>query len=206
MARISLDPPRNPVARIGRWYSRRRYGRVLDPVAAMGHHPRVLLTGGRFELGVARWKALDPALKHLAVMASAARIGCSWCMDFGQWEARGLGLPMEKVRCVPVWREHRDLFSDLEVRVMEYAEAMTETEPAVTDDMARELVGRLGEKAFVELTMMVAVENMRSRVNSAFGLVGQGFSESCEVPPRSPGSPSAPARPGPGAAKPVPWG
>lgn len=205
MARISLDPPRNPVVRVARWYSRRRYGRTMEPLMAMGHHPRALLTGSLFELGVARWKALDPGLKHLAVMVSAARIGCSWCLDFGHWEARELGLPMEKVRYAPVWREHRDLFSDLEQRVMEYAEAMTETEPAVTDEMARGLVRRLGEKAFVELTMMVAVENLRSRINSAFGLVGQGFSDECEVPPlpsaRPPAGPGA--QPGPGVTKPL---
>ncbi|WP_308345057.1 hypothetical protein [Streptomyces sp. ISL-94] len=60
---------------------------------------------------------------------------------------------------------------------MEYAEAMTETEPAVTDELAAHLIARLGEAAFVELTAMVSLENRRSRVNSAFGLTSQGFAE-----------------------------
>ncbi|UGY90696.1 carboxymuconolactone decarboxylase family protein [Streptomyces gobiensis] len=183
MARISLDPPRSLVVRLTQWYSRRRYGKALDPLAALGHHPRVLLGGARYELSIARWKELDPGLKLLAVMVSAARIGCSWCMDFGHWEAARHGLPMEKIQHVPVWREHRELFSELELEVMEYAEAMTETEPTVTDAMTERLIGRLGEKAFIELTVMVAVENQRSRTNSALGLVGQGFSDQCEVPP-----------------------
>jgi hypothetical protein len=34
----------------------------------------------------------------------------------------------------------------------------------------------------VELAMMVAVENERSRFNSAFGLTSQGFSDRCELP------------------------
>ncbi|HZG06311.1 MAG TPA: carboxymuconolactone decarboxylase family protein [Streptomyces sp.] len=202
MARISLDPPRTLVLRLGEWYSRRRFGKVLDPGRALGHHPKVLADYFRFERGVAGWKELDPALKHLAVMVSSARIGCSWCMDFGHWEAQELGLPMEKVRYVPVWREHRDLFTDLELKVMEYAEAMTATEPSVTDGLARELVGRLGEKAFVELTAMVAVENLRSRINSAFGLVGQGFSDRCEVPPLPPARPAAQS--GPDVPDPLP--
>ncbi|MFD4829099.1 hypothetical protein ACFWPV_04445 [Streptomyces uncialis] len=44
------------------------------------------------------------------------------------------------------------------------------------------LVTRLGEAAFVELTAMVAVENLRSRMNAALGLTSQGFKDSCEVP------------------------
>ncbi len=41
----------------------------------------------RFEKGVAKWDALDPTLKSLAQMASAAVIGCSWCLDFGYFLA-----------------------------------------------------------------------------------------------------------------------
>lgn len=150
---------------------------------AAGHHSGVLATTAGFELGLGRWKALDPSLKQFAVMASAARIGCSWCLDFGYWESVENGASPERLRYVPMWQEHREKFSGLELRVLEYATAMTETEPTVTDEMTEALIADLGEKAFVELTTMVAVENMRSRVNAALGLVGQGFSDQCEVPP-----------------------
>jgi len=36
--------------------------------------------------------------------------------------------------------------------------------------------------AVVELTQMVALENMRSRFNSAAGLQSQGYSDVCELP------------------------
>ncbi|MEZ0067853.1 AhpD family alkylhydroperoxidase [Streptacidiphilus sp. MAP12-20] len=182
MARISLTPPRTVFYRLTEWYSRRTYGEVLDPAKAYAHNTRVLLGIAGFERKVATWNKLDPALKELAVMACSARIGCSWCMDFGYWEAHKLGIPAEKLRAVPAWREQREVFTELERAVMEYAEAMTETEPAVTDEMAARLTKLLGEPAFVELTVMVAVENFRSRVNSAFGLVGQGFSDRCAIP------------------------
>ncbi|MCK1796502.1 carboxymuconolactone decarboxylase family protein [Streptomyces sp. XM4193] len=183
MARISLQPRRTPLVRIGEWYARRRYGKVLDPLKAAGHHRGVLLATGALEAGVAHWKTLDPGLQQLAVMASAVRIGCSWCVDFGYWEGTRHGAGAQQLRHVPVWREHRQLYTALEIEVMEYAEAMTETEPAVTDAMAQSLVAQLGERAFVELTALVAVENMRSRTNAALGLVGQGFSDRCEIPP-----------------------
>ena len=54
MARISLDPPRTPLYRLAEWYSRRSYGVVADPLAAMGHNLRVLITDPRFET---RWRA-----------------------------------------------------------------------------------------------------------------------------------------------------
>lgn len=182
MARISLDPPRTLVIRLLEWYSRRTYGAVLEPGLALGHNPRVLRADARFEQAVAKFNKLDPVLKELAVMVAAARIGCSWCMDFGYWDAHKLGIPIDKLNVVPAWREHRDMFSDAELAVIEYAEAMCETEPAVTDEQAARLVELLGEPAFVELTVMVGVENLRSRVNSALGLRSQGFSDRCQAP------------------------
>jgi alkylhydroperoxidase family enzyme len=93
---------------------------------------------------------------------------------------------MDRISLVPAWRDHVDAFGELELWVMEYAEAMTDTEPTVTDALAGKLLGRLGEPAFVELTAIVAVENLRSRINSALGLTSQGFSDTCAVRPANP--------------------
>ena len=60
---------------------------------------------------------------------------------------------------------------------------MTATPPTATDRMVATLRDDIGDAALVELTMMVAVENQRSRFNAALGLASQGFSESCRVQP-----------------------
>ncbi|MEO3977036.1 carboxymuconolactone decarboxylase family protein [Streptomyces sp. CAU 1734] len=185
MPRIPLTPPRTLLMRIGSWYSRRTYGKVLDPGSAYGHNSRVLYTYLSLERRAAKWNRLDPGLKHLAVMAAAARVNCSWCLDFGHWEGRRQGMPAEKIAHVPRWRENRRFFTRPEQLVMEYAEAVTATEPEVTDELAAELLTLLGEAALVELTAIVALENWRSRVNSAFGLTSQGFSDSCDLPAAS---------------------
>jgi AhpD family alkylhydroperoxidase len=182
MARISLDPPRSLLFRAVEWYCKRVYKEVPDPARALAHNPRVLSAELRFERAVAKFSKLDPVLKELAVLAAAARIGCSWCLDFGYWEGHKLGIAPEKLRAVPFWRKHAELFSELELAVMGYAEAMCETEPAVSDELAAMLLDRLGEPAFVELTVMVGIENLRSRVNSALGLHSQGFAGRCEIP------------------------
>ncbi|MEV8457171.1 carboxymuconolactone decarboxylase family protein [Streptomyces sp. NPDC052095] len=179
-ARIPLDPPRTLLYRAVSWYSKRAYGKVLDPLRAAAHHNGVLWAQSRLELSAGRWKKLDPQLKALAVMASAATIGCGWCMDFGYWENHRHGIDPAKLRDVPAWRES-EVFAPLERDVMAYAEGMSLTPPEVGDDLAERLRGALGDAAFIELTTMVAVENMRSRTNSALGLTSQGFKDSCEV-------------------------
>ena len=182
MARISLTPRRTLFFRLMEWYSKRTYGKVLDPGKALAHQPRVLWSDLRFEQSVAKWNKLDPDLKALAEMASAAAIGCAWCMDFGYWVSRERGMAREKLVDVPRWRDS-GVYTELERDVMEYAEAMTATPPTVDDALAARLLGRLGEPAFVELTAMVAVENLRSRINAALGLTSQGFKDSCDLPP-----------------------
>jgi alkylhydroperoxidase family enzyme len=109
------------------------------------------------------------------------RIGCSWCVDFGYYEAHARGMDLAKLAEVPRWQEST-VFTEVERRVLEYADAVTATPPTVTDELAAALRSDLGDAALVELTMMVAVENQRSRVNAALGLASQGFSESCRVP------------------------
>jgi alkylhydroperoxidase family enzyme len=180
-ARVPLDVPRGPVGRLVTWYSRRTYGDVLDNGLALLHNRPVLWAVLGFERKVDKWHRLDPDLKILAEMASAAVIGCSWCMDFGYYAAHSKGLRIDKLRDVPRWRD-ADVFTDLERAVLEYAEAMTVTPPVVTDQMTETLRSRLGEDGFVELTMIVAVENERSRFNCALGLSSQGFSNRCELP------------------------
>ena len=162
-------------------YSRRTFGQVADGLYVMNHHPRLMNTIFRFESRVAKWTALDADLKSYAQLASAAVIGCTWCMDFGYFMSHNDGLDEAKVREVPRWRDS-DVFDARERRVLAYAEAMSVTPLEVTDEMVADLVADLGAKAVVELTQMIALENMRSRFNSAAGLASQGFSDVCELP------------------------
>jgi alkylhydroperoxidase family enzyme len=179
-ARIPLEVPPTLFGRAIAWYSRRAYGDVLDPGLAMLHNRKVLRGVIGFERKVERWDALDADLKTLAEAASAAVIGCSWCVDFGYWVRQSKGLDLAKLEELPRWREST-AFTDVERRVIEYAEAVSATPPTATDELAAALRSDLGDEAFVELTMMVAVENQRSRFNSALGLTSQGFKDRCEL-------------------------
>ncbi|MFI2489601.1 carboxymuconolactone decarboxylase family protein [Promicromonospora kroppenstedtii] len=179
--RVSADLPRTLTNRVMAAFSRWRYGAVLDPLVAVGHHGKVTRTYALTELGVGGWKALDPGLKSLAVMATSVSIGCSWCVDFGYFEAQHDHVDPAKLHDVPAWRTS-ERFSDLERDVLALAEAATATPPTVDDALAARLTESLGAEAFTELVAIVAVENLRSRINAAMGLTAQGFSDRCEVP------------------------
>jgi AhpD family alkylhydroperoxidase len=162
-------------------YARRTYGEVPDNAYVYWHNRKVLKAVLGFEQKVAKWDRLDEHLKSYAQIASAGVIGCSWCLDFGYYKAHDDGLDLAKVREVPRWRES-EVFDDTERAVLEYSEAMSTTPLAVTDEMVAGLIERLGVEAVVELTQMIALENMRSRFNSAAGLRSQGYSDVCELP------------------------
>ena len=114
-------------------------------------------------------------------MAVASLVGCSWCLDLNYFVAHNEGLDVAKASEVPRWRESA-VFTPLERDVMEYAEAMTETPPRVTDELFARLLDQLGAPAMVELTAIVGFANMSTRSNTTLGIESQGFSEACELP------------------------
>ena len=65
---------------------------------------------------------------------------------------------------------------------MEYAEAMSETPPRVTDELSARLLEQLGAPAMVELTAWSAFANLTTRSNTAMGIESQGFSKACTLP------------------------
>ena len=116
-----------------------------------------------------------------AHMATASMVGCSFCLDLGYFEAKNANLDMEKARQVPRWRE-ATIFTQLERDVMEYAEAMSQTPPAVTDELSGRLLDQLGAPGLLELTAFIGAANLVSRSNVALGIKSGGLAESCGLP------------------------
>ena len=162
--------------------SRKRLGEVPDALGVMWHNRRVLKAFFGFAGKAEKWDACDPNLKSFAHMAAVSLVGCSACLDFGYFEARNRRLDVDKAREVPRWRES-DLFTPLERDTMEYAEAMTRTPSAVTDELSARLLKALGAAALLELTAYIGLANTASRVNTALGIESQGFAEACGLRP-----------------------
>jgi hypothetical protein len=68
----------NPLVRAAYRYSRRRMGRVVEPLAVAAHHPWVFMGSSTFEFCVERSKLVDPRLKELAALKAATLVGCPW--------------------------------------------------------------------------------------------------------------------------------
>jgi AhpD family alkylhydroperoxidase len=162
--------------------SRRMLGQVPDAAGVMWHYPAVFKDMMGFGRKADSWNRLDRTLATFATMAAAGAIGCSFCLDLHYFMTHSRGLDEAKAREVPRWREST-VFTALERRVMEYAEAMSQTPPTVTDEMSAALLADLGAPALVELTARVGTMNMTARGNVALGIRSQEFSASCGLPP-----------------------
>jgi alkylhydroperoxidase family enzyme len=162
-------------------FSRRMLGDVPEPLGVMWHNRPVLM--GMMGIGrkSEKWDQVDPNLKSFAHMAVAAMVGCSFCLDLGYFQTHNQGLDEAKASEVPRWRES-SVFTPLEREVMEYAEAMTQTPPQVTDEMSARLLEQLGAPGMVELTAWIGLANSMARGNTAMGIEGQGFSKVCNLP------------------------
>ncbi len=162
--------------------SRKMFGVVPEPVEVAWHNRKVL----NFSFSVGRkaqkWDQCDENLKSFAHMAVASLVGCSFCLDIGYFLAHDQGLDLAKTREVPRWRQS-DVFTPLERDVLEYAEAMTQTPPTVTDELSARLLEALGPAALIELTMFTAVANLMTRSNTALGVESQEFSAACDLKP-----------------------
>jgi alkylhydroperoxidase family enzyme len=163
-------------------FSKKMLGEVAEPVGVYWHNPKVL----NFYFGLGqksqKWDQCDENLKSFAHMAVASLLGCTWCLDFGYFMAHNEGLDEAKAREVPRWRESA-VFSPLERDVMEYAEAMSQTPPDVTDELSGRLLDGLGAPALVELSAYIALANVYTRTNIAFGIEAQGFAAACGLEP-----------------------
>jgi AhpD family alkylhydroperoxidase len=162
--------------------SRRMLGQVPESIGVMWHHPAVFKDLMGFGRKVDKWDRLDPTLASFAAMAAAGAIGCSFCLDLHYFLTHNRGLDEAKAREVPRWREST-AFSPLERKVLEYAEAMSQTPLAVTDEMSAALLSELGAPALLELTARIGAMNLNARSNVALGIPSQEFSASCGLPP-----------------------
>jgi alkylhydroperoxidase family enzyme len=162
-------------------FSRKLLGHVPESAEVMWNNRPVFTAMMGLGRKMQKWDRLDPNLKSFAGMAVASLVGCSWCLDFNYFQTHNEGLDEVKASEVPRWREST-VFTPLERDVMEYAEAMSQTPPQVTDELSAKLLEQLGASGMVELASTVGYANMTTRGNVAMGIESEGFSKVCKLP------------------------
>jgi AhpD family alkylhydroperoxidase len=177
--------------RLALWFARRKIARLtgrspagmIEPAEAYAHVPQLMLGCGMLEQATAKLDRVEERVKVLAEMKAATLTHCEWCIDIGSQIARRAGVSNEQLLALPRYRES-ELFDDLEKLVLDYAVGMSRTPVSVSDELFSELQSHFDEAQLVELTNVIAVENMRGRFNLALGIGAAGFSEGtvCAVP------------------------
>ncbi len=162
------------------WLQKRHYGQALLPGLLWGRHPGLLL-GVAFLFGrLSRKKsAIPPSLRALVCVRISQINDCAFCVDInGAGYLEMSGALEEKLRELSGWKDS-PLFSDLERRVLAYAEAMTDSRLRVDDALFESLRQDFDDDGLVLLTSLVAFQNMSSKFNAALAVPPQGF---CRIP------------------------
>jgi AhpD family alkylhydroperoxidase len=162
------------------WNQRRKYGAVLDSALLWARAPRLFL-GVAFLYGMIdrRSSPIDPALRSLLTVRVSQINHCTFCVDLNSATLMRRGASAEKVLALARWRES-GLFGERERVALEYAEAMTITGRGVDEELMARLKRHFDDDAIVELTGLVAFQNLSSKFNSALAVAPQGF---CRLPP-----------------------
>ena len=161
------------------WAQRRRYGAALVSALVWVRSPR-LFFGLAILYGMIDRKSspLDPALRSLVTVRVSQINHCPFCVDINSATLLERGMSQEKLQALAAWRGNT-LFSEKECVALEYAEAMTFTDREIDDESFVRLKSHFDEEAIVELTGLIAFQNMSSKFNSALDIPPQGF---CPLP------------------------
>ena len=159
------------------WKQRRTYGRVLDPGLLWGRSPPVF-AGVALLYGALdrRSSPIAPALRSLVTVRVSQINHCAFCVDINSATLAKRGVKMAKIGALSDWRGSL-MFDDAERLALEYAEAITLNQ--VDDDLRRRIALHWSDDAIVELTGLIAFQNLSSKFNAALDVPAQGF---CRVP------------------------
>ena len=156
---------------------------MIEPVRVMAHIPKLLSGYGKLEQAAAKVHLLDRRHRALAELKAATVVRCEYCIDLGSRISRDWGLTDDDLLALPNYRSAAR-FTDVDKLVLEYAAAMSRTPVEVTDELFGKLRSQFNTAQLVELTFIIALENLRGRFNLAMGIGSAGFSEGmvCAIP------------------------
>ena len=158
------------------WNQRRKYGQVLQSALLWGRSPRVFL-GVALLYGALerRGSPLEPALRSLLSLRVAQLNACRFCVDINSALLDARAGSRSRSEALGRWRDS-SVFSEREQAALGYAEVMTRGEFPVSEESMRRLHGCFDDDAIVELTALIAFQNLASRFNSALEVPSPGLS------------------------------
>jgi AhpD family alkylhydroperoxidase len=161
------------------WNQKRRYGVVLTPGLLWARVPK-LFAAVAILYGVLDRKSspLSPLLRSLVTVRVSQINSCSFCVDINSFTLAKRAGSTQKVEHLDHWRES-EIFDEKEKAVLEYTEAVTYSDRQVSNALVERLKRFFDDDAIVELTGLIAFQNLSSKFNSALDVPAQGF---CRFP------------------------
>ena len=166
-------PPLDSVPLILRpqaWLHRRHYGQVLSPIRWWGRIPWLFYLVSLFVGYIERRRSpLEPVLRSLVSARIAQLCHCEFCIDITSMTLAARSGSQDKLLAVADWRSST-LFSEKERLALAYAEAATQTPPAVDDALRSAMAAHFDARALTELTALIGLQNLSARFNAAMAI------------------------------------
>ena len=161
---------------------RRRYGRELEPARLWGRSPKVF-AGLSVLYGALDRKSspIEPALRTLITVLVSQINWCAFCVDINSATGLKRGLTEAHLAALREF-EVSPLFDARTKAALAYAVAVTVTGTKVDANLMTRLKIHFNDDAIIELTALIAFQNLSSKFNSALDVAAQGF---CNIPPPS---------------------
>jgi len=157
------------------WNQKRKYGAILQPGLLWGRVPRLFAAvAALYGVLDRRNSPVSPVMRSLVTVRVSQINWCRFCVDINSATLARRSGSMEKVENLERWRES-DLFDGKEKVVLEYTEAVTCSDRQVTDELMARLKAYYDDDGIVELTGLIAFQNLSSKFNSALDVPSQGF-------------------------------
>ncbi|MGF6311781.1 AhpD family alkylhydroperoxidase [Bradyrhizobium sp. i1.8.4] len=120
------------------------------------------------ELGQFAAKAgLDKQLLELVKIRASQINGCAFCVQYHVLQGESLGVPVDKLSLVVVWREAPQ-FSARERAALAWTEALTTMPNGVSDEVYTKVTAEFSEQELTYLTSAIASINVWNRFGAAY--------------------------------------
>ena len=110
---------------------------------------------------------LDKQLLELVKLRASQINGCAFCVQYHILQGESLGVPVDKLNLVVVWREVPQ-FSARERAALAWTEALTTLPNGVSDEVYAEATAEFSEKELTYLTSAIASINVWNRFGAAY--------------------------------------
>ncbi len=161
------------------WNQRRKYGQILKPALLWARVPKLFVAVAILYGVLDRKRSpIDPVLRSLVTVRVSQINWCRFCVDINSATLAKRTGSMEKVEALEQWKKSA-LFNEKEKTVLEYVEAITYSDKEVNDELVQRLKKFFNEDAVIDLTGLIAFQNLSSKFNSALDVPAQGF---CKLP------------------------